>query len=473
MKYLFETEGDCPKDNSNKTLDQAEKAYVQALELSEGLKSTLSGREYAEMRARLLLNLGLVCEQRGNLSGCAENIRHAIFLASKYDLHEDLNRCQYSLATVYQKHKQYSCALRLLDGAIVSAGKLHDIPLKCEALVTKASILISLKDFEGGKLCLKTAYKLHSPIPEDHKKITSDLKITVGLCISQKKLLNLNRSDHHERKILLEKIADALASLNCYKLAIEYYSSVLKCMEEIGSPKNEKAPIYFSLAQTYYDDGDPSKALEFLQIELNCNENKPSEQIKTLWKMADILEEKQNFEECEKKLIKAVSLAEEIESDKFMYRTLEKLLTYYQNNKLNAKAESIKAQLEILQLRTFSNSDESDVEDECEDPFADIHLSEISDIQSETEEDMDLAARSKRRPKKAVTKVNEKGETPLHQACINGNFNMVKRLVESGHPVNTRDFCGWTPLHEACNYGYYDIVEYLLEKGAHINDRGG
>ncbi|CAG5130406.1 unnamed protein product, partial [Candidula unifasciata] len=68
---------------------------------------------------------------------------------------------------------------------------------------------------------------------------------------------------------------------------------------------------------------------------------------------------------------------------------------------------------------------------------------------------------------------NEKGETALHRACIDGNLKKVKSLVAEGHPVNPRDFCGWLPLHEACNHGHVSVVEYLLEAGAWINDRGG
>ncbi|KAJ8302572.1 hypothetical protein KUTeg_018968 [Tegillarca granosa] len=68
---------------------------------------------------------------------------------------------------------------------------------------------------------------------------------------------------------------------------------------------------------------------------------------------------------------------------------------------------------------------------------------------------------------------NEKGETPLHRACIEGNLKKVKKFIEQGHPVNTRDYCGWTPLHEAANHDFYDIVVILLDHGADINDRGG
>lgn len=70
-------------------------------------------------------------------------------------------------------------------------------------------------------------------------------------------------------------------------------------------------------------------------------------------------------------------------------------------------------------------------------------------------------------------RVNEKGETPLHVACINGNMNEVATLLKKGVLVNIRDNSGWTPLHEASNFGNYDIVKILLEAGALVNDFGG
>lgn len=80
----------------------------------------------------------------------------------------------------------------------------------------------------------------------------------------------------------------------------------------------------------------------------------------------------------------------------------------------------------------------------------------------------------KRQTKSTIAiKKNAKGETQLHQACINGNINLVRRLIEQGHAINVRDNAGWLPLHEACNYGHKEIVELLLDRNAAINDKGG
>lgn len=80
---------------------------------------------------------------------------------------------------------------------------------------------------------------------------------------------------------------------------------------------------------------------------------------------------------------------------------------------------------------------------------------------------------SKRRSRYFTVKKNQKGESQLHTACINGKLPVVKHLLDQGHPVTIRDHTGWLPLHEACNHGHYEIVKLLLDKGAAVNDRGG
>ena len=65
-----------------------------------------------------------------------------------------------------------------------------------------------------------------------------------------------------------------------------------------------------------------------------------------------------------------------------------------------------------------------------------------------------------------TAKRNEKGETPLHTACINGQFKVAQSLLQRGHRVNERDFAGWTPLHEAANHSYPTIVQILLDRGS-------
>lgn len=58
---------------------------------------------------------------------------------------------------------------------------------------------------------------------------------------------------------------------------------------------------------------------------------------------------------------------------------------------------------------------------------------------------------------------------PLVDAAEAGDLAAVKCLVESGVPVDTRDWHGSTALKGACNEGYPAIAEYLLKNGADVN----
>ncbi|CAL1282758.1 unnamed protein product [Larinioides sclopetarius] len=465
LKYI-KLKDDCRGDRDNlEVLFEAEKSYLKALGLCDSAKADLSDKEYAEMKARCLLNLGLVCECRENITKCASFIARAIALATKFNLYEDLYRCQSFLASMFFKHQQYKDALKAIDCAIESAKKLNDKILLMEELMSKAGVLISLKDFLGAKSCLVAAYKLHAPVEANHNKLSSLLKICVGLCNSQNRLEELDSNNDEERRLIFEKMADALSYVENYKLALEYYLESLKCLENTDCTMSEKAPIYFSIAMTYKDIGSYGKALDYLSKEMACNADKPKEQIKSLMNMGEVYEEMGNLKEGEKIFIKAVNVAQNSSNKKILKSSLIKLLDFYERNQMMENSEKIKMKLEC---NTFQDLSDDESEEEGPDPFDDICLDELPDLN-----ESDVRVRKRARAKKTFFKVNNKGETPLHQACIETKFAAVKKLVESGHEVNVRDHCGWTPLHEAVNHNAPEIVEYLLDHGADINDRGG
>lgn len=79
----------------------------------------------------------------------------------------------------------------------------------------------------------------------------------------------------------------------------------------------------------------------------------------------------------------------------------------------------------------------------------------------------------------AVSKINKNrkgiyrdlgGRTRLQIACDKGKFELVKRLIEEeNYDVNDQDNAGNSSLHEAALNGHYDIVKLLLNHGAHVN----
>ena len=54
----------------------------------------------------------------------------------------------------------------------------------------------------------------------------------------------------------------------------------------------------------------------------------------------------------------------------------------------------------------------------------------------------------------------------LHHACLHGHLDVVKVLVEYGHPeinINSVNSSNNTPLHIAAKNGHKNICEYLVE----------
>lgn len=61
------------------------------------------------------------------------------------------------------------------------------------------------------------------------------------------------------------------------------------------------------------------------------------------------------------------------------------------------------------------------------------------------------------------------------EACREKNLEYIKKYLDAGGNIETRDFGGWTALIYASAHGHKDIVGFLLERGADIeaHDHGG
>jgi len=57
----------------------------------------------------------------------------------------------------------------------------------------------------------------------------------------------------------------------------------------------------------------------------------------------------------------------------------------------------------------------------------------------------------------------------LLESAKSGNFENVKRLLEMGADINTRNVWNGTPLYLACQHEHTAIVFFLLTKGANMH----
>src|SRR5260370_1268830 len=58
------------------------------------------------------------------------------------------------------------------------------------------------------------------------------------------------------------------------------------------------------------------------------------------------------------------------------------------------------------------------------------------------------------------------GMTPLHEAAVKGQAEVVKALLAAGADLSVRDASGATALEEALHYRQKGVIEALLAKGA-------
>lgn len=64
------------------------------------------------------------------------------------------------------------------------------------------------------------------------------------------------------------------------------------------------------------------------------------------------------------------------------------------------------------------------------------------------------------------------GNTPLHVASYHDHADAVRLLLESGADLNARDEEGGTALHDACEVGAANAVRVLLERGRSVTETG-
>ncbi|KAK6314828.1 hypothetical protein J4Q44_G00143570 [Coregonus suidteri] len=59
--------------------------------------------------------------------------------------------------------------------------------------------------------------------------------------------------------------------------------------------------------------------------------------------------------------------------------------------------------------------------------------------------------------------------SPLHEACMGGNADVVKIMIAKGASLEAYDLYYGTPLHVACANEHTDCVKALLNAGAKVN----
>ncbi|XP_051724772.1 tonsoku-like protein isoform X4 [Ctenopharyngodon idella] len=468
--FLFDS------DHSRDSLKHAEDAFMKSLAIvDERLEGTVSSRELSEMKARLLLNLGCVYDGMKEPQRCSDLIRQSIYIAEKNILLEDLYRANFNLGSIHFRNGQHSRAMRCFEQSKECARKMKDKFSESECFHSIGKILLHLGDFAAARRSLKKAFCLGSQQPSEREAVKKDFKHAIRGCQLEQTAAEVTDKFSHEAMDLSEQLGDLYCKVGCYNKALEAYQTQLVCAETLGKPARELAVIHVSLAATYTDLRQHHRAVEHYRQELNLRQGNPKEECETLLNIAGCQEEiGQPMETIDQSFSAALSCAERSGLNKLQRRVL-RVWVQAQRRCGSSQCDDTEARLMELCERDGLRLEDSEDEDE-EEEVENSEPLEDSDIQySDSDDDLegyDKIVTGKRKTQK-WNRRNEKGETVLHRACIEGNLKQVQCLIDQGHPVNLRDYCGWTPLHEACNYGHQEIVALLLEHGANINDPGG
>ncbi|GAB1610965.1 hypothetical protein Ahia01_001383400, partial [Argonauta hians] len=329
--YLFEAEAD--SDRKQSVYVKAEEAFVHALELCENMKGELNHKEYITMKARLFLNIGVVHNGRHNTQEFKNYMERCIALSRANGLDEELFRCHSQLADHYNTIGRPSLALGHVDAALKCATKVKDKQMLTDSHMLKFQVCFELCQYVNGRHSLKKLLQLGAyDQPLQHRKVKKFYKIaqkceTIHETLKRLRSLPGPQSTRDQMK-QFECLADYSVDLSFYKLAIRYYHKVLELGAVVRTPASELAPIFVSLAQTYQDDLQYEKAVEFYQRELHTiDDGLPEQSCETLLNIAINQENlKLDYDVVKLSYLKALNVADETGNLQLQSRVLKLLL---------------------------------------------------------------------------------------------------------------------------------------------------
>ncbi|XP_014884908.1 tonsoku-like protein [Poecilia latipinna] len=278
--FLFRYES----DQSKSSLKQAEDAFRKSLAVvDERLGGTVPEREIREMKARLFLNLGLVCDHLGEPKRCSEFIRRSVFIAEKSQLLEDLYRANFNLGNIFFRNGEPSSAVRCLEQAKDCARKMKDKFSESECFHCIGKVQLYLGDFVAARRSLKKALLLGSQQPADKMAVKKAFKYADKGCKLEEELSEDQGSRPSSRQVveLTEQLGDLCCKVGCYSKALDAYRAQLTAAEALGKSDLELAVIHVSLAATHTDLRQHRQAVEHYRKELALRHGSASEECST------------------------------------------------------------------------------------------------------------------------------------------------------------------------------------------------
>lgn len=451
---------------SKQLIEKAKTAYLKSLRIVQrNLVDSLSEQEMLVMKGRLMLNMGLLYDAVED-PNAVNSFRNALVLFIKHgDSKQDLCRCLSALANIHLRQGNSETALSLA-GRLLDIGQDAKRPdIKCEAHLLRGAAMLQVGDREGARTAFKHAMRQKSPIQEDHERASLCVRLSQAL---RNWDLDLKEAKDPAARVEIHEMAgDALVQCLLSRPALKEYSMAVE--EALSSPEaisqKKLANLYVSLAETCSDVREYESALKYYHMELSLRTDEPDEVASTKLSIARILQKTCNegAPEVLDALQEAVTLSRVAGKHSLELESLEELVAWQ-----GSASSEVQDRIQQLQEAAADETDSSSQSQQLG-PLSDINFEDISEA---SDSDPEFSDTTRRPRKKLEEKINTKGETKLHKACIDGSLKKVKELLRMGHSVNVRDYSGWQPLHEAANYGYLEIVKCLVEAGAHVSSPG-
>lgn len=175
------------------------------------------------------------------------------------------------------------------------------------------------------------------------------------MCYTEDRLLTINSNDHKTKKELYEKMGDGACDLRNYPKAIEYYHKMLQAAKDAGEPEERMSSCYNSLAQTYFDNDEYEKALEFYQKDYNISTNNVKDKITLLFNIADTMDlTGRDVDDIEEIFEKARNLCRNDERQ-LEGRVVSKYVKFLEKMNLMSKAKKLEED-----LLNFSDTESED-----------------------------------------------------------------------------------------------------------------
>ncbi|KAH9366973.1 hypothetical protein HPB48_016489 [Haemaphysalis longicornis] len=426
---------------------KARSAFLRSLRIVEDhLVHSVGSSEVALMKGRLFLNMGLLCDATEDDSQAVHNFQLALTLFASHSalFREDLARCLSALAGIHLRQGHAESALSLAGRLLDLGREGRQAAVKCEAHLCRGAALLQDRRPRRG------TGGLQARRPPD---------VAAGL--------KRHRGCRNTCRDFTEKSGDALAHCLLHRPALaEYTKAIQEALSSPGAVSDKKlAELYVSMAETCRDVRDYESSLKYFRLELAMRKDEPDETASTNLDIARLLRKMDaSAAEVRDALQEAVVQSRAARKPSLEMVCLEELLSLQ-----GGTDEQIEARLKELRSAEGESGDELSQSQRSAGPLSDIDLADISDASESDPEFCDSA----RKPRKRLEeKINTKGETRLHKACIEGSLKKVTELLRMHHAVDVRDFSGWQPIHEACNYGHLEIVKCLVSHGADVNSPG-